>query len=29
MDEGFPKRVDETFYGMTGKVTAALQYRGE
>ncbi|XP_042287784.1 matrix metalloproteinase-18-like [Thunnus maccoyii] len=28
MDEGFPKRVDETFSGMTGKVTAALQYGG-
>ncbi|XP_042286716.1 collagenase 3-like [Thunnus maccoyii] len=27
MDEGFPKRVDETFSGMTGKVTAAFQYR--
>ena len=29
MDEGFPKRVDETFSGMTGKVTAAFQYRSE
>ncbi|XP_029956631.1 collagenase 3a [Salarias fasciatus] len=28
MDEGFPKRVDETFSGMSGKVTAAFQYRG-
>ncbi|XP_014829052.1 PREDICTED: collagenase 3-like [Poecilia mexicana] len=28
MDSGFPKRVDETFSGMTRKVTAALQYRG-
>ncbi|XP_072230349.1 collagenase 3a [Leuresthes tenuis] len=28
MDEGFPKRVDETFNGMTGQVTAALQYGG-
>ncbi|XP_061659911.1 collagenase 3-like [Syngnathoides biaculeatus] len=27
-DKGFPKRVDETFSGMTGKVTAALQYKG-
>uniref|UniRef100_A0A3Q2XZZ7 interstitial collagenase n=1 Tax=Hippocampus comes TaxID=109280 RepID=A0A3Q2XZZ7_HIPCM len=27
-DDGFPKRVDETFSGLTGKVTAALQYRG-
>lgn len=29
MDPGFPKRVDESFSGMTGKVTAAFQYRGE
>nr|XP_046267682.1 matrix metalloproteinase-18-like [Scatophagus argus] len=28
MDPGFPKRVDETFSGLTGKVTAAFQYRG-
>ncbi|XP_028276685.1 collagenase 3-like [Parambassis ranga] len=28
MDAGFPKRVDEKFNGMTGKVTAALHYRG-
>uniref|UniRef100_A0A3B5Q6I1 interstitial collagenase n=1 Tax=Xiphophorus maculatus TaxID=8083 RepID=A0A3B5Q6I1_XIPMA len=28
MDSGFPKRVDETFSGMTRKVTAALQNRG-
>ncbi|XP_047234410.1 collagenase 3-like [Girardinichthys multiradiatus] len=28
MDAGFPKRVDETFSGMTSKVTAALEYRG-
>ncbi|TDH04605.1 hypothetical protein EPR50_G00134540 [Perca flavescens] len=28
MDQGFPKRVDQTFSGLTGKVTAALQYRG-
>ncbi|XP_040906703.1 collagenase 3a [Toxotes jaculatrix] len=28
MDEGFPKRVDETFSGLTSKVTAAFQYRG-
>lgn len=29
MDKGFPKRVDEGFPGMTGKVTAAFQVRGE
>lgn len=29
MDEESPRRVDETFSGMTGKVTAALQYKGE
>ncbi|KAF1378938.1 hypothetical protein PFLUV_G00195700 [Perca fluviatilis] len=28
MDQGFPKLVDQTFSGLTGKVTAALQYRG-
>ncbi|KAM6906920.1 collagenase 3a [Xenentodon cancila] len=28
MDKDSPKQVDETFSGMTGKVTAALQYRG-
>ncbi|KAM4547134.1 collagenase 3-like [Fundulus diaphanus] len=28
MDTGFPKQVDETFFGMTSRVTAALQYRG-
>uniref|UniRef100_A0A3B5AS42 interstitial collagenase n=1 Tax=Stegastes partitus TaxID=144197 RepID=A0A3B5AS42_9TELE len=28
MDQGFPKRVDETFTGLTTKVTAAFQYRG-
>ncbi|KAM9729220.1 collagenase 3a [Menidia menidia] len=28
MDQGPPKRVDEFFSGMTGKVTAALQFRG-
>uniref|UniRef100_A0A8C6MFE8 Matrix metallopeptidase 13a n=1 Tax=Nothobranchius furzeri TaxID=105023 RepID=A0A8C6MFE8_NOTFU len=28
MDKGFPKRVDETFSGMTSQVTAALQHRG-
>ncbi|XP_070772988.1 collagenase 3-like [Enoplosus armatus] len=28
MDRGFPKRSDETFSGLTSKVTAALQYRG-
>ncbi|KAF1378941.1 hypothetical protein PFLUV_G00195730 [Perca fluviatilis] len=28
MDQGFPKRVDQTFSGLTGKVSAALQYRG-
>ncbi|XP_049891777.1 collagenase 3-like [Epinephelus moara] len=27
-DQGFPKRVDQTFSGLTGKVTAAFQYRG-
>ncbi|XP_042355633.1 collagenase 3-like [Plectropomus leopardus] len=28
MDQGFPKRVDQTFSGLTGSVTAAFQYRG-
>uniref|UniRef100_A0A3Q1H1M3 interstitial collagenase n=1 Tax=Anabas testudineus TaxID=64144 RepID=A0A3Q1H1M3_ANATE len=28
MDPGFPKRVDETFSGLTRQVTAALQHRG-
>ncbi|XP_034539690.1 collagenase 3-like [Notolabrus celidotus] len=28
MDAGFPKNVDEIFSGLTGKVTAAFQYRG-
>ncbi|KAF3706751.1 Collagenase 3 [Channa argus] len=28
MDPGFPKRVDDTFSGMTKKVTAAIQLRG-
>ncbi|XP_075876058.1 collagenase 3-like isoform X2 [Nelusetta ayraudi] len=28
MDKGFPKRVDETFSGMTGKVTAGFVLRG-
>ncbi|KAK5858930.1 hypothetical protein PBY51_003037 [Eleginops maclovinus] len=28
MDHGFPKRVDQTFSGLNGKVTAAVQYRG-
>ncbi|XP_034405478.1 collagenase 3a isoform X3 [Cyclopterus lumpus] len=28
MDRGFPKQVDETFSGLTSKVTAAFQYRG-
>ncbi|XP_077355419.1 collagenase 3-like [Festucalex cinctus] len=28
MDQGFPKRVDDTFSGLTGKVTAAFQYKG-
>lgn len=28
MDKGFPKPVEEVFPGMTGKVTAAFQYRG-
>uniref|UniRef100_UPI0037E7A991 collagenase 3a n=1 Tax=Semicossyphus pulcher TaxID=241346 RepID=UPI0037E7A991 len=28
MDKGFPKNVDQTFTGMTGKVTAAFQKRG-
>ncbi|XP_062289684.1 collagenase 3a [Scomber scombrus] len=27
MDKGFPKRIDETFNGVTTKVTAAFQYR--
>lgn len=29
MDPGFPKQVDATFSGLTSKVTAALQHRGE
>ncbi|KAM8741714.1 LOW QUALITY PROTEIN: collagenase 3-like [Acanthopagrus schlegelii] len=28
VDRGFPKRVDQTFFGLPGKVTAAFQYRG-
>ncbi|XP_077596199.1 collagenase 3-like [Stigmatopora nigra] len=28
IDQGFPKRVDEKFSGLTGRVTAAFQYRG-
>ncbi|XP_044078701.1 collagenase 3-like [Siniperca chuatsi] len=28
MDKGFPKRLDETFSGLTGKVTAAFQNKG-
>ncbi|KAG8008201.1 Matrix metalloproteinase-18 [Nibea albiflora] len=28
MDQGFPKRVDKIFSGMTGKVTAAFLYNG-
>ncbi|XP_028276684.1 collagenase 3-like [Parambassis ranga] len=28
MDRGFPKRVDQTFSGLTNKVTAAFQNRG-
>ncbi|KAM8741713.1 collagenase 3-like [Acanthopagrus schlegelii] len=28
MDQGFPKPVDQTFPDVTGKVTAAFQYRG-
>ncbi|XP_031166711.1 collagenase 3-like [Sander lucioperca] len=28
MDQGFPKRVDQTFSGLTSKVTAALQVKG-
>uniref|UniRef100_A0A671W9N3 interstitial collagenase n=1 Tax=Sparus aurata TaxID=8175 RepID=A0A671W9N3_SPAAU len=28
MDQGFPKPVDQTFPGVTSKVTAAFQYRG-
>ncbi|KAF7663046.1 hypothetical protein LDENG_00219990 [Lucifuga dentata] len=28
MDQGFPKLVNETFSGLTGKVTAAFQYGG-
>uniref|UniRef100_A0A7N8YL99 interstitial collagenase n=1 Tax=Mastacembelus armatus TaxID=205130 RepID=A0A7N8YL99_9TELE len=28
MDNGFPKRLDQTFSGLPGKVTAAFQYRG-
>ncbi|TNN62513.1 Collagenase 3 [Liparis tanakae] len=28
MDNGFPKRVDQTFSGLTSKVTAAFQYSG-
>lgn len=29
MDAGFPKAVDQKFSGMSGRVTAALQYRGD
>uniref|UniRef100_A0A8C6TXW8 interstitial collagenase n=1 Tax=Neogobius melanostomus TaxID=47308 RepID=A0A8C6TXW8_9GOBI len=29
MDKGYPKSVDEKFSGLTSKVTAAFQYRGE
>lgn len=29
MDAGFPRAVDEKFSGMTGRVTAALQFRGK
>ena len=29
MDQGFPKPVDQTLPDVTGKVTAAFQYRGE
>ncbi|XP_040006079.1 collagenase 3-like [Xiphias gladius] len=28
MDQGFPKRLSQTFSGLTSKVTAAFQYRG-
>ncbi|XP_026871243.2 collagenase 3-like [Electrophorus electricus] len=28
MDNGYPKRVEEAFPGMTGKITAALYYQG-
>ncbi|XP_072515759.1 collagenase 3a [Salminus brasiliensis] len=28
VDKGYPKRVESAFPGMTGKVTAAFQYRG-
>ncbi|XP_076017465.1 collagenase 3-like [Genypterus blacodes] len=28
MDRGFPKRVDGTFMGLSGKVSAAFQYKG-
>uniref|UniRef100_UPI0037E72F1B collagenase 3-like n=1 Tax=Semicossyphus pulcher TaxID=241346 RepID=UPI0037E72F1B len=28
MDQGFPKRLDQTFNGLNRKVTAAFQYRG-
>ncbi|TDH04602.1 hypothetical protein EPR50_G00134510 [Perca flavescens] len=28
MDQGFPKQLDQTFSGLTGKVTAALQVKG-
>ncbi|XP_051257259.1 collagenase 3a isoform X1 [Dicentrarchus labrax] len=28
MDQGFPKQSDETFTGLTSKVTAAFQYKG-
>ncbi|XP_008330465.1 collagenase 3-like [Cynoglossus semilaevis] len=27
MDQGYPKRVDQTFFGLNSKVTAAFQYR--
>ncbi|XP_053297269.1 collagenase 3 [Pleuronectes platessa] len=28
MDQGLPKHVDQTFFGLTSKVTAAFQYQG-
>lgn len=29
MDEGFPKRIDQTFPDIPGEVTAAFEYKGE
>lgn len=28
MDAGFPKSIEQSFPGVTGKITAAFQYKG-